>query len=221
MKLSCGICSGLHGQLIGTALKPWDHVLLRSDSFVAVPSRGSIVPGWVLVVSSDHLLSMGAVEQGRRQELAEFVSEVRAMVESAFGPSVVFEHGPASPKLRVGCGVDHAHLHVVPTDIDLLAGIPAVFPSQIAWREISGLSATAELYRRNESYLYVEPHLGGCWLGTHSHLPSQLFRKVIANAVGSPERFDWVAYPEVENVLATINAFGVAADAVPHLAADR
>lgn len=220
MKPPCGICSGLRRQLIGGALQPWDHVLLRSDNFVAVPSRGSIVPGWVLVVTSDHILSMGAVEPDKRQELTEFVSDVRSMVEGTFGPAVLFEHGPASPNLRVGCGVDHAHLHIVPTTVDLMEGVPAVFPSPIAWREAKGLDDTTEPYHRNESYLYVEARRGGCWLGTHTSLPSQLFRKVIANAVGRPERFDWTTFPETENVLATINAFGVPVDAIAHLAAD-
>lgn len=211
MKLSCGICSGLRRTASDEGSRPWDSVLLRSEHFAALPSRGSIVPGWVLVVSSEHLISMGAVEPGKQHELAAFVSDVRALVEDAFGPTVLFEHGPASPNLRVGCGVDHAHLHVVPTDIDLLAGVPTVFSSPIAWREVAGLSDAVEAYRRNESYLYVESRHGGCRLGTHAELPSQLFRKVIANAVGRPERFDWVAYPEAENARATVNAFGVTA----------
>jgi hypothetical protein len=162
---------------------------------------------------------MGAVEPDKQQELVEFLSDVRALVERAFGPTVLFEHGPASPNLRVGCGVDHAHLHVVPTAADLLAGVPAVFPSPILWRQVTGLSDTASSYRRKESYLFVQTHQGECWLGTHSELPKQLFRKVIANAVGKPERFDWVAYPNVENVLATINALAPA-DSALQLVAD-
>ena len=184
---------------------------MESDHFAALPTRGAVVPGWLLVVTKQHRLSLGSVPAEQRDELVEFASAVRGVVERAFGPAVAFEHGPVASGLRVGCGVDHAHLHVVPTDADLRAGAAAEFPGPISWTRVGSVADTAHWVRRGQSYLFVEEADGAAWVGTAAELPSQLFRKVIARAVGAPERFDWNVYPELGNVAATVRALAAPA----------
>ncbi len=42
------------------AVDPWDQVLLETANFVVVPTIGAIVEGWLLVVSKEGLVCMGA-----------------------------------------------------------------------------------------------------------------------------------------------------------------
>ena len=39
-----------------------DHVLFESENFVVVPTIGSIVPGWLLVVPRSHFMSVGSFD---------------------------------------------------------------------------------------------------------------------------------------------------------------
>ncbi len=208
MKPTCGICAGLHRRSRGFESQPWDVLLFESERFAAVPSRGSIVPGWVLIVTKEHRICMGEVPTESQQELAKFTSAVRKAVRQAFGPTVVFEHGPSVPNQSVGCGVDHAHLHIVPTSCDLVAGLSDVHPEPVTWCRVTALEDVTACYRRGKSYLFVEQEEGLCWVGTAHELPSQAFRKVIARSVGRSEQFDWKLYPEIENGWVTVEALG-------------
>src|SRR4051812_5373863 len=85
--------------------------LFESASFVAVPSIGSIVPGWMLIVPRAHVLRASDLSVASRDELADFVAHVRRNLTERFGPTSIFEHGPARPGCTSGCTVDHAHVH--------------------------------------------------------------------------------------------------------------
>lgn len=206
MNTRCGICAGLR-RPEGSESAPWDRVLFESEHFVAVPTRGAIVPGWVLLVPRNHVLCLAALPPDQWGEFEAFCAEVWDAVQAGFGPAAAFEHGPAAPNQRVGCGVDHAHLHIVPTACDLRGGAEVEFPGRIVWEPARALADAIARHRRGQPYLYVQQFREGpAWLGTYADLPSQLFRKVIARSVGRPDQFDWAAHPGHRNVAATVDA---------------
>ena len=49
---------------------------------------------------------------------------------------VMFEHGPQRLCSTVGCGVDYAHLHIVPTNFDLKTGIHRFFNLNYKWQNL-------------------------------------------------------------------------------------
>jgi diadenosine tetraphosphate (Ap4A) HIT family hydrolase len=113
----------------------WDTPLFESRSFVAIPTVGALVEGWLLVVPKTAALSFARLSTGQLSELGEFLDEIVPFIESAYGPVSVFEHGPAIANSSVGCGVDYAHLHLVPTRCDLLAGAREIAPN-VRWDQI-------------------------------------------------------------------------------------
>ena len=105
----CRLCS------IGTSTEIWDQVLLESENFSVVPSKGGFVEGWVMVVPKHHVLSMAQVAaRGTDDELRGLIARVSQKMTENFGPPTIFEHGAVSQKSTFGCGIDHAHLHFVP-----------------------------------------------------------------------------------------------------------
>lgn len=57
---TCCLCS------ISVADAPrqsWDNPVFESRNFVVVPSLGSLVEGWMLLLPKKHLLSMGALPE--------------------------------------------------------------------------------------------------------------------------------------------------------------
>lgn len=183
----------------------WDQVLFESSNFVVVPTVGAIIPGWLLLLPRKHFLCVGAMSDALFCELLELRSVAARALRDSFGAVTFFEHGPAAPCTRVGCGVDHAHLHLVATEIDLLRGAAQISQSELDWKAVAGLEATADFHRRKLPYLYVERANGEARIGTSSLIESQLFRRVIAAAHDLGGLFDWKLHPFERNVEDTID----------------
>lgn len=185
----------------------WDHTLFESHSFAAIPSLGSLVEGWLLVVPKFFALSVGSLHEDYHQELGQFLDDIVPRVQKKFGPVSIFEHGPAIQSTHIGCGVDYAHLHLVPTDCDLLKSVQKRI-SQIAWRRVTGLCDTKKAFRVGSPYYFLQQPFGAgqAYLGVGSELPSQLFRRIIADHLGYPERYDWKHFEGIENISATVTA---------------
>jgi len=188
----------------GAGPHAWDRVIVESANFVVIPSLGALVEGWVLVVPKHSRICLGAIPQGLWPELIGLVDAVGGQLKAKYGPVALFEHGPAAQDTLVGCGVDHAHLHLVPTEIPLLAGAQELAP-RVTWRPETSLRATCSYRRAGQAYLYLEQPLGSApFVGTGAVIPSQLFRRVIARYLGKPEKYDWKSNPNLETIEATL-----------------
>lgn len=184
----------------------WNLVLFESRSFIAVPSIGALVPGWLLIVPKNEALCVGALDDERHEELMIFAAQVMRKQEECFGPIAMFEHGPAMKSSCVGCGVDFAHLHLVPVKYDLHSGAVRAAPT-LKWGPAKGFEVLSGLHKKGISYLYLwQPDIySNPIVGTGSSIPSQLFRRVIAGYMGDPSKFDWKTNPHIENIQNTID----------------
>src|SRR5258706_12627640 len=112
----------------------WDRPLFESTNFVAIPSLGSLRKGWLLVVPKKHFLSTAALPPHLLQEMIKVKQALTEVLTESFGEIWAFEHGPAGGGRLAGCGVDHAHLHIVPLEIDLLQAARPFLPSCLELR---------------------------------------------------------------------------------------
>src|SRR5258708_7514064 len=107
--------------------QPWNRSVLTGNGFRVIPSLGSLLDRWLLVVPEAHVLSLSDLDPAEGILLRGVVEEiVQRFVDSQH--VVWFEHGATTSGHPVGCGVDHAHLHVVETQVDLLAGVKRLLP---------------------------------------------------------------------------------------------
>src|SRR5258708_29134184 len=97
---------------------PWNEPLFESENFVVVPSLGALVEGWFLLLPKDHYLCMGALPQSLLDEMMQLRQTVLSFAEGTYEDICAFEHGPHQENRSIGCGVDHAHLHLVPFSFD-------------------------------------------------------------------------------------------------------
>ncbi len=186
-------------------IRSCDQVLFQSKNFVALPTLGAIVEGWILIVPKKHQLCMGALNKELFSELDMFRKKVYDVLSACYGPIVIFEHGPSNPEQQVGCGVDYAHLHMLPFKYNLIRKHDEIFSNYFKWNPINGMKDTSKFYKKGLPYLYVEQPLGNAFITTHPNIPSQLFRRVVASSIGHPERYDWKTYPEDKNIESTIS----------------
>ncbi len=190
----------------------WDTPLFASDSFVALPTVGALLEGWLLVVPRSYHLSFAKLSSEMFSELELFLKEVVAVLESTYGPVCAFEHGPVEAESATGCGVDQAHLHLVPTQIDIRSAAQFIAPN-VAWSRIDSLQAVRQNAAvRRTPYWFVQQRYGvsDCYIGEclYGETPSQLFRRALAAKLGRPETFDWKIEAGEDRIEATVRRLG-------------
>jgi ATP adenylyltransferase len=199
----CKICDEFR---LGVGRKPWNEPLIETGNFVVIPSLGALVDGWVLVVPKEHRISMGALPADLRAEADEITRRGREILRRQYKkPIMAFEHGPSAENHGTGCGVDHAHLHLLPLDCDLLAYVrPFVLPSQ-EWRSCHWDDLT-KAHADGLDYLYLQAEGTTPLIAVAQDFGSQVFRKAVASFLCMENEFSWREYPRVETVARTIGS---------------
>lgn len=196
---TCNLCQvGLDG--------PWyNRPLTSHPDFHVLPSLGSIVPGYLLIVPRNHVLSASALSAKGLRDLRSVVAEMRSLLRSHFGPTVCFEHGPSAPGSNLGCSVDHAHMHLVPIRAEL-SDLSSI--AHLTWEPVEGLHALREKVSGRD-YIYFEDDSGRAYVTYFSNSPSegQLVRRALADFLGLRNTFDWRTHQFEENMIQTLKAF--------------
>jgi diadenosine tetraphosphate (Ap4A) HIT family hydrolase len=187
----------------------YDEPLFFSANFLALPSLGSMVEGWILVLPKEHFLSIGAMPAHLANEMMDFKARVAGYLAAKYGALCAFEHGPSSSNRQVGCGVDHAHLHLVPIGFDLILAARHFLPRNLSW-SYADLDKCRSAFAQRLDYLYVEQPLGYGRIAVHHEFGSQVFRKAIASQLGMPDQYSWRDYPQLENITRTIESLRAA-----------
>lgn len=202
----CYFCHVGTGTFSSGDLPVWDCPIAATRNFFVVPSLGSTVEGWLLVVPKCHALSTSELSVTLLGELDGLVSLLHAILERLWGRTVLFEHGAGSNHSPLGCGVNHAHLHLVPTAVKLREAAEeamAASSGKGACVEVDRLCELNGTVRCGAEYLFFrEDDCHGVILYPR-RAASQFFRRAIALEAGCPERFDYRKYPLVHNAIAT------------------
>ena len=165
-------------------------ILWNDDTLFAMPCIGQLQPGHFMIIPVSHHPTF----RDARAVLGPLDQRIAAGIEQgcrALGLSdsalLVFEHGARDPH-DGGCGIYHAHLHVVPVNRSF--DIPALFGLDMV-DAASSLEALFDAIDEDCSYA-----LGGIWGEGYqcqqlsAPLPSQYMRRKLAGALGE-KQWDW------------------------------
>ena len=181
----------------------YDTVVEETQHFAVLPTKGSIVPGWVLVVPKFPIPRMADVPDKLHEELGELVNRVSKTLQSQFGTPYVFEHGGLKGS-KVSCGVDQAHLHIACLDFDLLMAVEDELHRE--WQDMSPHKLPNSELAESE-YWFVSN--GTTAKSKSVDVPcSQFFRKIIARETGKVGLWDYRSDDFMDNVSKTIEAMG-------------
>ncbi|MGH7021976.1 MAG: HIT domain-containing protein [Caulobacteraceae bacterium] len=170
---------------------------------VVLPSIGSMVPGWSLVVPRQSARNLASLKTDERRALIPAKDFVATTLHTFGGEVFEFEHGPAQLGSKTGCGVDQAHLHLVPMTFDLGEAVWAVHGGQRFQADQADPWSLIELDR---DYWLVRSRRTGAGLIVYPQEPvSQGIRRVIASKLGL-EGWDYRQDQFGENALKTRRA---------------
>lgn len=189
---NCRFCEYLSGNNTHRDIdKPW----FETDKYAAFVSQGAFIPGWTIIVPKTHTYNMSS-HYGSK-DFIEFCTNVSKRLETVFGKTIMFEHGPLATNSPVGCGTDHAHIHMVSISIDILHEVNTFSPL-IKWESVD---LTNPFNAKREYLLFSQNFITSAEMSYLSYVDepvSQYFRKVLANQIGLPELYNYRIDPMFE-----------------------
>ena len=159
--------------------------LWGDEEFLVVPDVAPIERGHLLLVSTKHWFSMGAIPHSSYQFLDRHATRLERTMRLGFGKKAIFiEHGATRPHEAGSC-IDHAHWHCLPdagTVMDNLA--------RMGMHAVSGpLLRAKEFHERDQPYFLVRQN-GEHWFFPGTGLPCQ-FLRLTASYSGSHANPRW------------------------------
>lgn len=186
------------------AIPDYELPLFVSDLFVMMPTLGCLVPGWLLVVPRRPMANLTKLNTCERKCLQELIIALRHRLNYVGKEVFYFEHGsvPGSP---ASCGVDQAHLHIVPLSFDLIEA--AIRRRDVDWK-VTSYGPCSLAFQQSE-YLFVSDSHGRSIVGTTKSSSSQWFRRLIAAETNQRDLWDYRVHSGSENMIETAQLVGM------------
>jgi diadenosine tetraphosphate (Ap4A) HIT family hydrolase len=194
----CSFCGIVHGSgEIGATNPELDRefdIPFQTQDFVVFPDAAPIAPRHSLIVPRSHVLSFARLGAGR-QYATQMLVNYLTMQLSAPEDHVpyVFEHGSKEADETVGCGITHAHLHVLYIPAGCLNDVDHIEE----FTEYSDVRAAWDALGQEDYYLFGR--VGGTVRATvvqeAAELKCSMFlRKCFASQMGRPDLADYRRY---------------------------
>jgi len=175
-----------------------ERLIAKTEGFYIIATLGQITDGgYVLLFPVEHTLCMGALSREQTSTMLGLTKRIchaltqeykLQQVRESLYPVTMFEHG------IVGQTIKHAHLHFLPTILNLTPKIQGDFPESRV-EQLEYAVHLQELYgTKPEPYLHWESGKENdsksrvCW---NPQAPAQYLRIITAQALNRPERANW------------------------------
>jgi diadenosine tetraphosphate (Ap4A) HIT family hydrolase len=189
--MECNFCAEF--ATIGDQSSP--RVITEMDGWVVLPTLGCFTPGYCLLMPTRHIDAVADTSQDELSRIADIAEEVRTVIGSTFGPTIVAEHGPRDCELGASC-CSHAHLHFIPVpDPDAVTAAYESIGSR--GRALSGMTDLPSVV--DEAYMYLSPRANEHLYWPAKGYSRQFVRRVCAAEYGIGAHFDWRDHPFEEN----------------------
>ena len=173
-------------------------ILDETNYFYIIPTVGSLVDGYILVVSKRHINSMSELSKNEMYEYNFIIEKYRNIFKDIYGKyPIVFEHGSPIPDNSMKANsVIHAHSHIVnyeyPDELKIIRRLKF-----IPIRRIEDIKSNKNyiMHINNNSFKYVTYHF---------ETISQLMRKLIAKDLKYEDKFDWKKEKFMDNIIKTV-----------------
>jgi diadenosine tetraphosphate (Ap4A) HIT family hydrolase len=150
-----------------------------------MPSLGALARGHTLLIPQEHHTAFALLPGDMRRRTEHLLDRFEASFKRSGRGMIWFEHGSADDGSSGGCGITHAHIHMVPVDAHW-ARPP--LPDVVAWSTIAQ-ERWLDSVPGPGDYLAVG-HQRSVSVAKVSRVESQLLRRWLAASLGA-ESWDW------------------------------
>ncbi|MGL4942253.1 MAG: hypothetical protein ACRC46_03570 [Thermoguttaceae bacterium] len=182
-----------------------NRIVDETENFVALPIIGQLFPNSLVALPRQHIETSAGFSPYLIQEFEFFINSLLVKL-SKVGKPVFFEHGAVSCS-GGGCGIYHAHVHIVPLPYSIE---PKVFFPEFTAKARNISETLNELQGCDEYLLFgdMSEVLYASVKEMAQRPPSQFFRKRLVDRFSIHQSWDWRTYLHQEqSVLDTIQFF--------------
>ena len=177
-------------------------IIEETENFIVIPSRGSLVVGYVIVVPKQHCSCINELNELQKEELKATITKYRQKFFNEFGKyPIIFEHGTNIVDSESSASsIVHAHLHIVNHDFK---------NEELVINKLSLQQVGADAFykNKNKSYIsYIAPDFKHYITYNYNNV-SQQVRIFIAEDLNIKERYNWRRHDFKENIIETIKLF--------------
>lgn len=160
----------------------------EDDNYIAIPTISPITEGHILILPKRHLNSISQIESIKHKNFLSFTEKIISLINSKYGQTIFFEHGIGKNK-EGGCGVSHAHLHIMPIGSEEICKIKEDISKNYNIKFMNDIKMLFQI-NHDESYLLFGHSFEKlfCYIG--DDIPSQYLRRIITKHKNL-HRFDW------------------------------
>ena len=180
--------------------KKYNTIIEETDNFLIMPTIGSLVDGYLLIVYKKHLYSISKVPDEIKKEYIGIINKYRKLFKERYGKyPIVFEHGSPDPNGMCTCCLIHAHSHIVNHNY--------LKEKEILKKEKFKKINSFNDIKSDTNYIYYKSDNGTDYVSYDYEPISQLMRIYIAKDLNIEEKYNWRTNPFKENIEKTINKF--------------
>jgi diadenosine tetraphosphate (Ap4A) HIT family hydrolase len=165
-----------------------DRVMARTALFATLPSVAPLAVGHLMIVPIKHVRGIAQLQPPERSLVIRAAADYAAKLRRERDAVAIFEHGVGTG-LEGGCGVDHAHLHLVPTSRNTIAEVRRKI--LLDYREASryDLPSFLDATSSCDSYMWFGASDGPVTAVRTHEIPSQYLRRSLGELIG--REWDW------------------------------
>ena len=188
--MKCIFCDIDHSKIENTIIE-------ETEYFYILPTLGSLVDGYILIVTKRHINSMSELNENELIEYKNIIEKYKNLFKKIYNKTpIVFEHGTPNQNSEMKANsVTHAHTHIVNINFSNEKEILEKYNfKQINdFKEINKNTNYIKYISNNKIYItYNFPSV------------SQLMRILIAEELNYKDKFDWKKERFDENIISTI-----------------
>lgn len=159
-----------------------ERLILETKTLLLVSDNYPVVDYHMLILSKEHILSFGYAKDEQKIEIRQLADRL-AFIFSKLNKAnlVFFEHGNMSENISSYPSIDHAHIHVIPTNKQL----ECFFPAESFYIDFNDLGG---LIKEMSYYFFWEIFSGKSFAGPDYKIESQFIRKIVK---GQPNNWNW------------------------------
>lgn len=188
--MKCIFCDIDHSKIENTIIE-------ETKYFYILPTLGSLVDGYILIVTKRHINSMSELNENELIEYKNIIDKYQNLFKKIYNKTpIVFEHGTPNQNSEMKANsVTHAHTHIVNIN----------FSNEKEILEKYNFKEINDFKEINKNINYIK-YISNNKIYITYNFPSvsQLMRILIAEELNYKDKFDWKKERFDENIISTI-----------------
>lgn len=181
-----------------------DKHILDTANFFVIAGRGQFCEGYQIICARKHRCNFGELTNHEYDEVCIIKKKLEEKIRRIYNCSpVFFEHGDLDLYHRGGSSISHAHLHVVPLEVNYIPDYLLKIGGKVFEDDVS-----ARCYlKHHKPYFYFQNSAGEICIVNSSILPCQFGRQLLVNELALNVDWDWRKATDFKRMIETIKLF--------------